>query len=362
MRLLNSITGLAGDVAEYMADRIDNAAENVRGEAPGAVDWQARATTAEESLTAAATRINELERQLEAHHHADARTPAHRQTVLIEGLLAAVERGTHPLEHPLDVPPGLAGRVAKALAPSYEAENLRRELSGMYQRERQVDQVVDAWDTERGNLKGYHKVGTLDPETPAGRVVELLRALTQARPRTTESLTADRAALDAIHAELRKYGLLSGSGGGYGEAIAESVCATLTEYAAYRHELHAIDVALTKYDKGESPINMAVDLAKPSGRVVGAVHTLMYQLEQAATTAAADINKVAEAAEQAAAVTDAIDEADAAAADGFIKGLRAAAHIAVGDTPEVDPNVAHIDTVNARGAHAQATTDPQESE
>lgn len=56
-----------------------------------------------------------LTEQLEAHHRHDARTPSHRQVVLIEGLLTAVERGVDPAEHPLDVPPGVAGRVADAL-------------------------------------------------------------------------------------------------------------------------------------------------------------------------------------------------------------------------------------------------------
>lgn len=250
-----------------------------------------------EALAMATERVNELNRQLKAHHDHDG--------------------------------------------------DLRRELNGMHYRERQVDKVVAAWDNQRGNLKGYD--GTIDPETPAGRVVELLRDLCRVRPTTTQVLEGRGAALDTIEANLRKYGIGLGEGD-YPDILVMAVSVALRDRADALQQLRTIDNALTMHTDGRDPMTMA--LKHPADTAARVAEALSL-----AGRAAADITKAADTAEQAAAVTDADGEVDAVAAEMFIAGLRAAAQIAAGETPEVDPHVAHIDTVNGRGTHAQRPGD-----
>ncbi len=96
----------------------------------------------------------------------------------------------------------------------------------MHYRERQVEKVVAAWDNQHGTLKGYN--GTIDPETPAGRVVQLLHDLCKARPHTTASNTARYQALDAISANLREHGL-DPTDGDYTTGITDAVRLALAD-------------------------------------------------------------------------------------------------------------------------------------
>lgn len=304
------------------------------------------------------------------------------------------------------------GKAADAQAARrHEAE---RELEGMHYRERQVEKVVAAWDNKEGNLKGYN--GTIDPETPAGRVVALLHDLCKARPHTIASNTARYQALDAISANLREHGL-SPADGDYATGITDAVRLALADRAEaletvddlrrkldahHRHDAteaddpfmpaaearqhaHTIKVALDMYDNGTDPL-ASLTLHHPldlSGRVAAlASHALqlgkrgdtdidkggaMYYagmrdaaalapeetIEAVKQAAAARIREAADLADQAIAATPVGNDfaeaaVDAAAADAFVAGLRAAADLALDEAPEADPNVAHIDTVNGR--------------
>lgn len=442
MRLLNSITGLAGDVAEYVADRIDHAAENVRGEAPGATDWEARAIEAEGRVRVLEANLGGAEAELDhvrvltqrlvlGANVDDIRLPSsttsgkllnaivqlqnrnndgQRQLEAINRAIASVELGTSSSD--------LGQRVRLAIDTlAHRAHALQGELNGMHHRERQVDQVIEAWDVERGNLKGYDRVGALDPETPAGRVVELLSALCKVRPTATESITANRAALDAIYAELGEYGLLLTNDGDYSQNITEAVRAALASRAEFLQQLRTIDNALTMYDDGRDPITMC--LKHPldtAGRVVEALSVALKRLRELEAEVEiddvkrlndalrvanrnniemkghldrerarnehgrgimADRIRAAAAQYEDGASTDPDSVNDIGEAAAYVAGMEAAACIAAGETAEADPNVDHIDTVNGRGAHAQATderpvgaqvrhpdplTDPQETE
>lgn len=247
-----------------------------------------------------------------------------------------------------------------------EAVQVQAELNGMHDRERQVDAVVAAWDVKRGGLNGYDKVGTLDPESPAGRVVELLRDLTKVRPMTTAILESRGAALNAIESNLGKYGLGRGEGD-YPDIIVEAVSVALRDRADALQQLRTIDNALTMHADKRDPLTMA--LKHPADTAARVAEAL-----SAALKVADDITKAADDAEreQREYNNPFPEPADIAGSDGYVAGLRAAAVIAAGDTPEADPNVAHIDTVNGRGAHAQRAeghleggthqAEPQESE
>jgi hypothetical protein len=289
-----------------------------------------------EALAMANERVKELERQLAIHHHHD---------TVIEEQLEVIARAIAPIGEATDDPIMPIGqRVRLAIDTlAHRAHALQGELNGMHHRERQVDKVVDAWDN--GSLKGYD--GTIDPETPAGRVVELLREVCKAR--STSVLEPRGAALNAILANLRTYGL-DLVDDDYPTGVVKAVSVALRDRGDALQQLRTIDNALTMHADKRDPMTMALKHpADTAARVAEALSTAGRVL--------ADINRAADTAEQAAAVTEADGECDAIAADMFIKGMRAAAHIAAGDTPEADPNVAHIDTVNGRGAHAQRADD-----
>lgn len=289
-----------------------------------------------EALAMANERVRELERQLKAHHEHDARRE--QELECIARVIASIPEG--------DPAVGLeiADRVHRAFdAVISRSTALQGELQGMHHREREVDKVIAAWDN--GSLKGYD--GTIDPETPAGRVVELLREVCKAR--STSVLEPRGAALAAILANLREYGL-DLVDDDYPTGLVKAVSVALRDRADALQQLHTIGSALTMHADKRDPMTMA--LKHPADTAARVAEAL-----SAAGRVLADINRAADTAEQAAAVTEADGECDAIAADMFIKGMRAAAHIAAGDTPEADPNVAHIDTVNGRGAHAQRADD-----
>lgn len=293
-----------------------------------------------EALAMAHHRVQELERQLKAHHDRD--VDVEQQLAIIDRALAGITEATE--DPAMDV--GQRVRIAIDTL-SLRAGALQAELQGMHYRERQVDKVVDAWDVKAGNLKGYD--GTIDPETPAGRVVELLRELCKLRPTTAAVLEQRGAALNAILANLRQYGL-DLVDDDYPTGVVKAVSVALRDRGDALQQLRTIDNALTMHAGKRDPMTMA--LKHPADTAARVAEAL-----SAAGRIVTDINRAADTAEQAAAVTEADGEADAIAADMFIKGMRAAAHIAAGDTPEADPNVAHIDTVNGRGAHAQRADD-----
>lgn len=208
------------------------------------------------------------------------------------------------------------------------------ELGGMHEREAAVDRVLDAVVDGRLKLAEY-----VDPETPAGRVRDLVDTLLkQVRDAEARADLAERK-LDAHHR--------------HDAAEADD---PFMPAAEARQHAHTIKVALDMYDKGTDPLTLT--LSHPldlSGRVAAlASHAL--QLGKRGTTdadavreaAAARIRTAAAIADDAIAVTDADDETDAAVADAFVAGLRAAANLAEDKTTEADPNVAHIDTVNGR--------------
>jgi hypothetical protein len=74
-----------------------------------------------------------------------------------------------------------------------EAANLRRELEGMLARERDVDHVLDSLDDGRLKLAEY-----VDPETPAGRVKELITTLLH-QVRDAEDGAQVQHLTDALH-------------------------------------------------------------------------------------------------------------------------------------------------------------------
>lgn len=319
-------------------------------------------------------------------------------------------------EHDDDVIAAWGKAAAAQAARRHEAE---RELEGMHYRERQVDRVVTAWDNQHGTLKGYN--GTIDPETPAGRVVQLLHDLCKARPHTIASNTARYQALDAISANLREHGL-SPADGDYATGITDAVRLALADRAEaletvddlrrkldahHRHDAteaddpfmpaaearqhaHTIKVALDMYDKGTDPLASLV-LHHPldlSGRVAAlASHALqlgkrgdtdidkggaMYYAgmrDAAALAPEETIQAVKQAA--AARIREAADEyateaeenpgnRDLAEASAYYAGMSAAASIAEDIEPAPDAAVAHIDTVNGRADAENTERDDDE--
>lgn len=222
------------------------------------------------------------------------------------------------------------------------------ELQGMQHRERAVDMVAAAWAD--GSLKGYRY--RVDDDTPAGRVIAAIEGITASRGKTIRDLQSQ---VEATHGELL----------GMNQREAD------------------VDHVLDAVVDGRLKLAEYVDPETPAGRVRDLVDTLLKQVREAEARAdlaerkldahhrhdaatdagtvraraAAHITAAADIAEQAAAETDASDAADAAAADAFIAGLRAAADIIVDHTPQADPNVAHIDTVNGRAATADEQAD-----
>lgn len=294
-----------------------------------------------EALAMAHHRVQELERQLDAHHQHDA-----DEQQLLDKIAGFIARTSGPTDgRPLDV------RVRALVEQlTQQANALQGELRGMIERERAVDAVVDAWDTERGNLKGYDKLGVLDPETPAGRVVELLRDLCKARPNTTESINARKLALDAIYAELGEYGLLQGNDGDYAESIVTATRAALADRADARQQLEAIERTIASIPAGDPAEGRTV-----ADRVYAAFAALTEPARQNLDTGAAAAERIRAAATSYADDVEAnLGKHNTAEASAYYAGMIAAASIAADETPEADPNVAHIDTVNGRHRPAQA--------
>lgn len=288
------------DAIEHMTNHINNGLElDDRHKAPPNTVARKLYVAVQVDRARAAEHIATLEQQLAAHHEYE--QVMREQVEAIGHAIAFIEEA----EDDADGTQSLAERVHAAMtAVKRQRDEARSELHGMHERERQVDKVIAAWDVKRGNLKGYDRLGVIDPETPAGRVVELLRELCSVRPRTTESITATRAALDAITAALRSYGLDINGDGDYAANVVEGV----------RGALHAIETAA---DDAAARIRAA---------------------------AAAELATV-----QSTPGNDTGDEFNA-----YLAGMEAAARIAADEATEADPGVAHVDTVNGRQRPAQA--------
>lgn len=275
------------------------------------------------------------------------------------------------------------GKTIRDLQAQIEAMTLADgELAGMHEREAAVERVLDAVVDGRLKLAEY-----IDPETPAGRVAELVTTLlTQIRDaengdqvqHLTDDLTAAQETIADLERKLAAHHR-------HDDAEADS---PFMPAAEARQHAHTIKVALDMYDKGTDPLASLV-LHHPldlSGRVAAlASHALqlgkrggtdidkggaMYYAgmrDAAALAPEETIQAVKQAA--AARIREAADdaereriaynnpfpsEADIAGADAYIAGLHAAADLALNETPEADPNVAHIDTVNGR-AEAENT-------
>jgi hypothetical protein len=257
MRLLTSLAGLASDAADYAADRLDAAAENLRGEAPAAVDWQARALDAEQ-------RLAELERL-------DARTPSRRQVVLIESLLDAVDRGADPATHGLDHPPGLAGRVRDALAKGHTGDEQHADWKSRalfaqarstdYKRER--DTYKAQFDTIAIALAaaGLPLPDGADDDISIGEhtsaALKTLTERAEAARNPARILEPRLAVLDAILANLRTYGL-DLADGEYPDGLVAPVSAALRDRADALHQLHTIGSALSMYADKRDPMTMAL--------------------------------------------------------------------------------------------------------
>lgn len=319
--------------ASILTDRVKRLEERARAEDDGN----------REALAMANRRVKELERQLASHHEHEASMKT--QVDLIARAIAGIPEAT---DDPI-MPIGQRVRIAIDTL-SLRAGALQGELQGMHYREQQVDKVIAAWDVKRGGLDGYD--GTIDPETPAGRVVELLRDLTKVRPNTTPVIKAHRAALDAIYAELGEYGLLQDNDGDYAESIAAATRAALTDRATARQQLKAIERTIASIPAEGRTI---------ADRVHAAFTALITQARQ--DTGAAAATRIRELARgETTTVHEGLSVNDAIEFNAYLAGLERAAQIAAGETPEADPDVAHIDTVNGRQRPAQAPTDTTTTE
>lgn len=227
------------------------------------------------------------------------------------------------------------------------------ELQGMKARERDVEYVLDHVVDGRLNLHEY-----IDPETPAGRVKELVTTLL-AQVRDAENgdqaqrLTDDLAAALGTIADLERK---LDTHHRHDEADAGG--APFMPAPQARQHAHTIGVALNMYDKGQDPL-ASLNLRHPldlSGRVAALASEALHLKGNANTAAAARIRQAADSAEQAAAHVNASDPTDEATTEGFLAGMRGAAAL-IDEAPEADPHVAHIDTVNGRAAAADETPD-----
>lgn len=286
----------------------------------------------------------EAERELQVMHHRE-RAVDMVAAAWVDGSLKGYRYGVDPGEP--------AGRVIAAIEGitasrgktirdlQSQLEATHGELLGMNQREADVERVLDAVVDGRIKLDEY-----VDPETPAGRVRDLVDTLLkQVREAEARADIAERK-LDAHHRH------------DAGEADDPFMPA-----AEARQHAHTIEVALDMYDNGADPL-ASLTLHHPfdlSARVAAlASHALnlgkrgAINADAVREVAAARIRAAAAIAEDAIAVTPADDETDAAVADAFVAGLRAAANLAEDIEPAPDLNVAHIDTVNGRGPTVEA--------
>lgn len=309
--------------------------------------------------------------------------------------------------------------TADYAARAGEAE---RELGGMKARERDVEYVIDHVVDGRLALAEY-----VDPETPAGRVRDLIDTLLkQVREAESRAELAERK-LDAHHrhdAEITTaddvraraaerilayaaeeksrvndtYGQVYLSGletaaalivDGEDDGADIDTDSPFLPASQARAETHLIKVALNHIDAGHDPRGVLHFNDRPLARRV--VDMIMRERRHA--EAVTDIDKggamyyagmrdaaalapeeTIEAVKQAAAarIREAADDAererigyndpfpsdaDIAGGDAYIAGLRAAADLAEDKTPEADPNVAHIDTVNGRAPAADEAPD-----
>lgn len=257
------------------------------------------------------------------------------------------------------------------------AGNAERELEGMKARERAVDGVLDALVDGRLKLAEY-----VDPETPAGRVRDLVDTLLkQVREAEARADTLERK-LDAHHrhdAELTTaddvraraaerilayaaeekpkvndtYGqvYLSGletaaalivDGEDDGARADIDTDSPFLPAAQARAETHLIKVALNHINDGHDPRGVLHFNDRPLAARV--VETIMRAHEDGAA-AAERIRAAAKACEEETRSMFTEHEVDA---EGYLAGLRDAARIAADETTEADPNVAHIDAVNGR--------------
>lgn len=239
----------------------------------------------------------EAERELQAMHHRESAVDM-VAAAWVDGSLKGYRYSVDPGEPAGRVRAAIEGITAsrgktiRDLQAQIQAmTRADGELGGMHEREAAVERVLDSLVDGHLKLDEY-----VDPETPAGRVAELVTTLlTQIRDaengaqvqHLTDDLTAARETIADLERKLERH---------------------------HRHD----EAELTTAD--------AVRAA-----------------------AAARIREAADLAEQAIAVTPADGEVDSAAADAFVAGLRAAEQLTIDAEPEADPNVAHIDTVNGRG-------------
>lgn len=206
-----------------------------------------------------------------------------------------------------------------------------RELAGMHHRERQVDKVVAAWDIKRAGLKGYD--GTIDPETPAGRVVELLRELCKARPLPNRDIEARTAALTAIENNLTEHGLTRGEGD-YPDVIVDAVRLALADRCEALATITELERKLDAHHRHDAELTTADDVR---------------------AAAAARIRKAADEYEHLAKTEP--GGYDAEGVNSYLAGMYESARIAADETSDADLNVAHIDTVNGRAAAADEQAD-----
>lgn len=218
---------------------------------------------------------------------------------------------------------------------------VERELEGMHHRERAVDMVAAAWVD--GNLKGY-RYG-VDPDEPAGRVRAAIEGITASRGKTIRDLQAqiegmhrDDALQDGTTSHLEVAAVMGAYDRGTAlgdidvreDSLAERVLAALI---VERGRTADIEGKLDRYHRYDAEAVTDVDAVR--------------------TAAAARIRAAADDAErEQIAYNDPFpSDADIAGGDAYIAGLRAAADLAEDKTPEADPNVTHINTVNGRAEY-----------
>jgi hypothetical protein len=236
-----------------------------------------------------------------------------------------------------------------------EAVNLRRELEGMLARERAVDHVLDSLVDGRLNLAEY-----IDPETPAGRVKELITTLLH-QVRDAENGAQVQHLTDALHVansnnaamkqELDRARALLDAARQDGSASHLEVAAVM---GAYDRGINLADIDVREDSLAERVLGaLIVERGRASDleRKLDAHH---HHDAEAAT----DVDAVRAAA--AARIRDAAEEYERLAksepggyepvgVNSYLAGMYESARIAADETAEADPDVAHIDTVNGRG-------------
>lgn len=238
------------------------------------------------------------------------------------------------------------------------------ELQGMKARERDVEYVLDHVVDGRLNLHEY-----IDPETPAGRVKELVTTLL-AQVRDAENGDQVQHLNDALHVansnnvamkqELDRTRALLEHARTDGSASHLEVAAVM---GAYDRGLTLTDIEVREDSLAE---RVLAALIVERARVIELDRKLdrhhrhdkaeLTTADDVRAAAAARIRAAADSAEQAAAHVNASDPTDEATTEGFLAGMRGAAAL-IDEAPEADPHVAHIDTVNGRAAAADETPD-----